>query len=83
MREIHSATTCKAARGSEPRASASRSEPRVQQASLDRRDAISSGYTAELLGMDRVAFIQHSSYFGIRFFNMATEVSVPDLELEL
>ena len=38
---------------------------------LYRRRVISSGKAAELLGMPRLAFIQHASSLGIPFFDMA------------
>jgi predicted HTH domain antitoxin len=40
---------------------------------LYRRGAISSGKAAELLGMQRLAFIQHASRLGIPFFDMTGE----------
>ena len=40
---------------------------------LYRRGIISSGKAAELLDMERFAFIQYSSSLGIPFFNMTPE----------
>ena len=40
---------------------------------LYRRGAISSGRAAELLGMERFAFIRHASSLGIPFFDMSQE----------
>jgi predicted HTH domain antitoxin len=40
---------------------------------LYRQGKISSGKAAELLAMDRVAFIQYSSKLGIPFFDMTDE----------
>jgi predicted HTH domain antitoxin len=40
---------------------------------LYRQDKISSGKAAELLGMPRIAFIQHASDLGIPFFDMTEE----------
>lgn len=46
---------------------------------LYRRSHISSGKAAELLGMDRFAFIQYASSLGIPFFNMTPEELRADL----
>jgi predicted HTH domain antitoxin len=40
---------------------------------LYRRGTISSGKAAELLGMSRVAFIQHASSLGIPYLEMTDE----------
>lgn len=40
---------------------------------LYRRGTISSGKAAQLLGMERVAFIQHASRLGIAFFDMTED----------
>ena len=40
---------------------------------LYRQGRISSGKAAELLGMPRVTFIQHTSALGIPFFDMTSE----------
>jgi predicted HTH domain antitoxin len=40
---------------------------------LCRQGKISSGKAAELLGMPRIAFIQHASDLGIPFFDMTEE----------
>jgi predicted HTH domain antitoxin len=40
---------------------------------LYRRGTISSGKAAELLGMPRLAFIQHASRLGIPYFNMTED----------
>jgi predicted HTH domain antitoxin len=40
---------------------------------LYRQGKISSGKAAELLGMPRIAFIQHASDLGIPFFDMTEE----------
>jgi len=40
---------------------------------LYRQGKISSGKAAELVGMPRVAFIQHASDLGIPFFDMTEE----------
>ena len=40
---------------------------------LCRQGKISSGKVAELLGMPRIAFIQHASDLGIPFFDMTEE----------
>lgn len=47
---------------------------------LYRRRQISSGKAAELLGMERVAFIQYASRLGIAFFDMSEEELAADLE---
>ncbi len=52
---------------------------------LYRRGSISSGKAAELLGMARLAFLQHASQLGIPFFDMtedewaAEQASLKDL----
>jgi predicted HTH domain antitoxin len=52
---------------------------------LYRRGSISSGKAAELLGMARLAFLQHASHLGIPFFDMtedewaAEQASLKDL----
>ena len=48
---------------------------------LYRQARISSGKAAELLGMERVAFIQHSSALGIPFFDMSEEEWQAEIEL--
>ena len=40
---------------------------------LYRRGAVSSGRAAELLGMEKLAFIRHASSLGIPFFDMTKE----------
>jgi predicted HTH domain antitoxin len=40
---------------------------------LYRQGRISSGKSAELLSMPRIAFIQHASQLGIPFFDMSEE----------
>jgi predicted HTH domain antitoxin len=40
---------------------------------LYRQGEISSGEAAELLGVPRIAFIQHASALGIPFFDMTEE----------
>ncbi len=40
---------------------------------LYRQGKISSGKAAELIGMPRIAFIQHASDLGIPFFDMTEE----------
>jgi predicted HTH domain antitoxin len=40
---------------------------------LYRQGKISSGKAAELVGMPRIAFIQHASALGIPFFDMTEE----------
>ena len=40
---------------------------------LYRQGKISSGKAAELIGMPRIAFIQHASTLGIPFFDMTEE----------
>ena len=40
---------------------------------LYRRGTISSGKAAELLAMDRLAFIQHASRLGIPYFDMTED----------
>ena len=40
---------------------------------LYRQGQISSGKAAELVGMPRIAFIQHASDLGIPFFDMTEE----------
>ena len=40
---------------------------------LYRQGQISSGKAAELVGMPRIAFIQHASNLGIPFFDMTEE----------
>lgn len=40
---------------------------------LYRRGTISSGKAAQLLGMERVAFIQHASRLGIAFLDMTED----------
>jgi predicted HTH domain antitoxin len=40
---------------------------------LYRRGTISSGKSAELLGMSRLEFIQHSGRLGIPYFNLSDE----------
>lgn len=47
---------------------------------LYRRGRISSGKAAELLGMPRVAFVQHASSLGIPFFDMTEEEWRSELE---
>ena len=47
---------------------------------LYRQGRISSGKAAELLGMSRVAFIQHTSALGIPFFEMTGEEWQAELE---
>lgn len=42
-------------------------------AELYRRGTISSGRAAELLGMERFAFVRHASALGIPFFDMTEE----------
>lgn len=45
-----------------------------------RRRQISSGKAAELLGMDRVAFIQYASRLGVAFFDMSEQELAAELE---
>ena len=40
---------------------------------LYRRGTISSGRAAELLGMDRIDFIQHASRLGIPYFSLTKD----------
>ncbi len=40
---------------------------------LYRRGTISSGTVAQLLGMERIAFIQHASRLGIAFLDMTED----------
>ena len=40
---------------------------------LYRRGTISSGKAAQLLGMERIAFIQHASRLGIAFLDMTED----------
>ena len=47
---------------------------------LYRRRQISSGKAAELLGMERVAFIQYASRLGIAFFDMSEQELATELE---
>ena len=47
---------------------------------LYRRGAISSGRAAELLGMERFAFIRHASSLGIPFFDMSQEEWAAEVE---
>jgi predicted HTH domain antitoxin len=47
---------------------------------LYRRRQISSGKAAELLGMDRVAFIQYASRLGVAFFDMSEQELATELE---
>ena len=47
---------------------------------LYRRRQISSGKAAELLGMDRVAFIQYASRLGVAFFDMSEQELAAELE---
>jgi len=47
---------------------------------LYRRRQISSGKAAELLGMDRVAFIQYASRLGVAFFDMGEQELATELE---
>ena len=47
---------------------------------LYRRRQISSGKAAELLGMDRVAFIQYASRLGVAFFDMGEQGLATELE---
>jgi predicted HTH domain antitoxin len=46
---------------------------------LYRRRQISSGKAAELLGMERVTFIQYASRLGIAFFDMSEEELATEL----
>ncbi len=48
---------------------------------LYRRRQISSGKAAELLGMDRLAFIQFSSRQGIAFFDMSADEFADEVAL--
>ena len=48
---------------------------------LYRRRQISSGKAAELLGMDRLAFIQFSSRQGIAFLDMSAEEFADEVAL--
>ena len=47
---------------------------------LYRRRQISSGKAAELLGMERVAFIQYASRLGVAFFDMSEQELATELE---
>ena len=47
---------------------------------LYRRRQISSGKAAELLGMDRVAFIQYASRLGVAFFDMSEQELAAEIE---
>ena len=47
---------------------------------LYRQGRISSGKAAELLGMPRVAFIQHASRLGIPFYDMTSEEWQSEME---
>lgn len=47
---------------------------------LYRRRQISSGKAAELLGMDRVAFIQYASRLGVAFFDMSEQELAAEME---
>lgn len=47
---------------------------------LYRRRQISSGKAAELLGMERVAFIQYASRLGIAFFDMSEEELAAEID---
>ena len=47
---------------------------------LYRRRQISSGKAAELLGMDRVAFIQYASRLGVAFFDMSEQELATEIE---
>jgi predicted HTH domain antitoxin len=40
---------------------------------LYRRGSVSSGKAAELLGMSRLAFLQHASRLGMPFFDMSED----------
>ena len=47
---------------------------------LYRRRQISSGKAAELLGMDRIAFIQYASRLGVAFFDMSEQELAAEIE---
>lgn len=47
--------------------------PELLVLELYRRASISSGKAAELLGMDRFAFVQYASRLGIPFFDMTED----------
>ena len=47
--------------------------PELLVLELYRRASISSGKAAELLGMDRFAFVQHAARLGIPFFDMTED----------
>jgi len=46
---------------------------------LCRRAQLSSGKAAELLGMERIAFIQHASRLGLAFFDMGEDEWVAEV----
>jgi len=47
---------------------------------LYRRRQVSSGKAAELLGMDRIAFIQYASRLGVAFFDMSEQELAAEIE---